>query len=1412
MSPSHNSQDFVLDDLTKDAFLVPLAKSKQVSSAELDALQLALRSKKGKDIAAALGISEAAARKRMGEVYKKFNIQRKGPGKLADLKTYLQQAYDSQFESVVSAETKAPLETEVTKVSYFPHEQFEATGIADMLSDFRESQQPLPYIELYGDRSQPKTAFETRYHWKGAPTLSSLFSGRLDTLNALKEWIEKPATATKLLAICGIGGIGKTCLALKLIADLDGAFEHVVWIKIDLNRPPSLKALLWTIIDRLQSDSEQSDRVAWQSVDIKAKTHVIHQKRFRQTTAQRLIQKFIGLLTQQRCLIVLDGFESVFSSYQQSREQAGQRDESNEQRQRIPTFETTRRQHASMYQPGLEDYGSLITQLQEPKVSQRAADSKSCVILTSREKPREMLTLNESDPNVRLKTLNGLDNPEAETMLENFRLQGTDRDFSEFIERYYGHPLALRLAANAVQDLFYGQIRHFLDQEISVFDDLRSVLKTQFKRLSPQEKEVMYWLAINRVPCSLESLKDDILSENNRKNLVYTLQSLGRRSLVEGSQAHKGLFCLHPIVAEYVLDRFIRAVFMELVRGNFEIFNHHALMKADAADYLREFQRTEIVLPILNRLRNFYKSLTRVDDHLSDRLRTFRTNYPHRLGYAGGNFINLLVELSHRDLSQRDFSKMTIWQAYLQGTQLKGSKFNRCELNRSVFTETMGDVMAIAFNKQSTTASTSPYLAAGDTTGSIHLWNTQMEKQSSCQVSSKKCAEWVAHSGWVRGLAFVPKQPLLVTGGEDSRLTLWRLAHLQTQADVQVEQVWQIEEDSWSHAVAVSETGEVIASGGDNKITLYRTYTGEPIGHLYHHPNPAIKPTYPSDQAVTVSGPKSDLTAFAHHHRVRALAFSPDNKWLASCGDDYKIRLWQVQSLLTASHTPHLESLEPKRLAGHSGWVHSVAFSADGKWLVSGSEDKTLRVWEVGSGKCINTLQRPSDRIRAVAVSPDGQFLASGGDDSQVMLWHLPTQRRLQDISVKGSRVWSLSFQQQAGELLLAAGGDKQTVMLWLVSPEGANAVSDRNTCPTATKVKALRTYRGYTSGLRSIDFLRSDRIVGGGDSQELLVWDTQGEQRAALQMHHGRIWSVAVNGQGTLIASGSDDHTVRLWDGQTGQHRFTLKGHKSWVRAVAFSQRGSFLASGGDDSTIRIWNTASGFCLATIPHSQHWIRALKFNPKNSRYLISGGDDGIVRWWDRKEKISFSLARHQQRICAVDFSPNSRYIASGSDDASVIVWDTMGKEMAKSEAPSQIFHFTHSELGIKAVAFSPDSRYLAAGGDDQLVYIWDLESPNPSESLMVLSPSDYTGQASGIRSIAFSADSQFVITGGLDAVIRRGDLAGVDDQQRGFLNPITQRDRPYENIQIEHVKGLSDLQKASLLTLGATERPASVLL
>jgi WD40 repeat protein/transcriptional regulator with XRE-family HTH domain len=1114
-----------------------------------------------------------------------------------------------------------------------------------------------------------------------APSVGN-FYGRKQELDELKRWIAHDNC--QVIAILGMGGIGKSGLIAKLADEIEGQFTYVYWRS--LQHAPALDNILDDYL-RLFSQGTHADSVQ---------------------DEEDKIARLIRFLRQHRSLLVLDNFESVL----QGGNKAGQ------------------------YRNGFENYGELIRRLGE-------INHESCLVLTSREKPREFARLEGRSSPVRSMQLPGLKPEEARKILQNEGLFSKEDIWDKFIELYSGNPLALKLAAEPVRELFQGDIAAFLRANEAVVGDIHDLLDQQFERLSPLEQEIMFWLAINREGTSLDSLLEDIARLIPNREVHDALTSLRRRSMVETNSISQ--FTLQPVIMEYVTSTLVNQVYNDFCSKGHGLFTTHALIKAQAKDYVRKSQETLILKPLVQLLLSSFGKED-IELELKSFLSSLREISAQKTGYAAGNVLNILIELG-TDIEGYDFSRLNVWQAYLQGVPLPEVNFAYSDLAKSVFTDTFGIILSVAFSPDG------KLLAAGTANGEIRLW----------QVSNNTpLFTYQAHTDRVWSLVFSPDSTILASGSSDYTVRLWNVGTGQCLHTIS-------EHTNRVRSVTFNLDGSILASGSeDNTVRLWEVSTGRRIIKLEGHTNPVRSIAFNPVGKVLASGSDDKtvrlwevntgqcfITLKGHTSQVWAIAFSPNGQVLASGGDDKTVRLWEVKTG---------ENL--KILQEHSNWISSVAFSPDGTRLASGSADQDIRIWDVNKGQCVHRLWGHSNWVSSVTFSPDGTTLASGSHDQTVRLWDVTKGGCLKTLQGFKNPVWLVAFSPD-GEILASGNGDR-TLRLW-----------DMNSG------KILNTLEGHSTWIRTIAFSPNGQLLASGsDDQTVRLWDVQtGQCLNTLSGHTNRVWSIAFSPDGAILASGGHDQIVCLWDVQTGQHLKSLQEHTNRVRSIVFSPNGQLLASGSDDQTVRLWDVQTGQCLNTLSGHTNRVWSIAFSPDGA-ILASGSEDQTVRLWDvQTGRCLNTLMGHSLPVWSVIFNPNGHMLASCSEDQNLRLWD--------SDKGVCIGTLEGHAKPIWSIAFSPDGKFLISGSYDHTVRLWEVSTQHCLKILQ--------GHTDSVLSVAFNVDGRIIASGSNDETIRLWDASA------GECFRIMGSNKLYKHMNIKGMTGVSEAQRAMLRVLGAIE-------
>lgn len=1030
--------------------------------------------------------------------------------------------------------------------------------------------------------------------WGDAPDVT-FFYGRQSELATLSSWLV--TERCRLAAILGMGGQGKTALAAKLVHEVADQFEYVIWRSL-LNAPP------FSIILR-----------AWlHFLSDQTLTHLPENQ-------DEQVNLLFDYLRQKRCLLILDNAESILLS--------GAR--------------------AGDYRAGYAEFDQFIRRVGE-------SEHQSCLLLTSREKPRTFMRLQRRKHQVRSFALSGVGVETGQQILQMDMLTGSADEVNQLIARYSGNPLALMLVADTIDDLFAGDIAAFLAEESFIFEDIQDVLDQQFTRLSELEREILIWLTVERTPTTLQTLQENLLHTTSKSVLTSTTRSLQRRSLV---QKQDDSFRLQNVIIEYVTERFIIQICQELAKGQLHLFQRHALIKAQTESHVHDSQERLILQPVCDWLISTVGK-SEIAKRLQQILHQLKTDSYLSPTYAAGNLLNLLLALEI-DLRGYDFAQLEIRQAYLRGFTLPGVNFSHAEFRDTTFTEDFKAVKSVAFSPDGT------LLAAGMGDGTIRLWDVS---------SGQPARVFEGHTSFVWELDFNPDGTMLASASSDMTVRLW---------DVQTGQPLHCltghQNRVWS--VAFSPAGHSVASGGDSTVRLWDTHTGKLVDSLQSQEREVVSVAFSPDGTKLASG-GTDAVVYLWNLQTRqmqqtlscdtqtliAIAFSPNGTKLASGGYAPIVHLWDLET----GQIDHA-------FTGHETGIRSLAFSPDGTQLASGGRDGMSSIWDTQTGRRLHVLRGHDGWIASVAFSPDGELLASGADDSSIRLWQPQTGQPLNILQGYDEQVKSIAFNSTG--TMLVSSSNSGNVRLWELQSG-----------------RCMKTFVGHTKATLAVAITLDDKVIASsGNDRTVRVWDLDsGLCLYTLRDHTDEVQSIAVSPQDHIMASAGYDGTVRVWNIETGQLLARLKHDADRLNSVAFNADGSLLAAAG--SHVYLWE------MKTYQRRQRLdvnipILDVDFDPNNSKRLVHHGRDNTLFLWDvEMGRMIATLAGHTKMPEAITFSRDGSLIASGGLDNTIRLWDV--------ETKICLDVLQGHKTAIYSIAFSPDGRTMASSSYDAEIRIWDL--------------------------------------------------------------------------------------------------------
>ncbi|MDJ0589135.1 MAG: NB-ARC domain-containing protein [Pleurocapsa sp. MO_226.B13] len=1058
----------------------------------------------------------------------------------------------------------------------------------------------------------------------------SVFYGRVEELAILETWIQ--IDRCRLVGVLGMGGIGKTALAVKIARQLQNQFEYVIWRS--LRNAPPLKTLLGELVPFLSQQQETEAKMG----------------------------KLLQCLQNSRCLVILDNLEAIL--------QAGKR--------------------AGQYRPGYEEYGELLRLVGETAhqscllLTSREKPTELATFEGIELSVRSLYLSGSESASLALIQASGLVGSEQQKQDLCDRYSCNPLAL-KIVTTSIQDLFAGDIAAFLIEDItVFNSIQRLLNQQFERLSPLEQTImywlaiNREWTTISNLVDDIIPTVSKANLIEALESLIWRSLIEKQAGSytqqpvvMEYVTERLTEQISTELRTKAFSLFTHHALlkttVKDFVRDSQCRLILEPIIHYLQTQLRSPSELAAHIQEILETLRTTQAHRlsyaggNLLSLCRQLQLDVTGYDFSRLVIWHAYLQDVElHRVNFTQARFVNTAFAQTFSSILAIAFSPDG--ELLATGDTNGESRLWRVADGQLLLTLPGVDwVRSVAFSPDG------HLLASGGDDYTIYLWDVQ----------TGKCLKILEeHTGRVCSLMFSPDGHTLVSSSEDRTLRLWDVCSGECLKVLEghTQPIWSVQFDS---------QGKQLVSGGeDNTVKLWDVPTGKCLKTLSGHTNWIWSVAFSPDGQLVASGSHDRTvrlwdvdtgqclkTLTGHTNWIWSVAFSPDRQSLASGSEDRTVRLWDVDTGQCL-----------KILEGHTHRVWSVAFSPNNKILASGGEDQTVRFWEANrggaelshaggsvkplqfiSGQCLRTLQGYARQVWGVAFSPDGQFLASGGDEKFIRLWQVETGTCCKTLAGHTHRVSSVDWSPDGATLV--SGGEDRTVRLWNVQTG-----------------QCLKTLSGHTKQIWSVTFSPDGTIIAsGGEDRTIALWQVAtGNCLRTIEGHTNWIWSLDFSPVDLLLASGSFDHTVKLWDVQTGDCVRTLKGHQGWIMRVSFSADGQFLASGSPyDRTIRIWEVKTGNCLDILSGQSAYC--LAFSPSNrvpssgEVPLLAFGDlDRTVKLWHSDTREYLSLPQlHQRWIFDLVFSPDGQTLASGSADETIKLWDVNTGECLKTLRPAR---------------------------------------------------------------------------------------------------------------------------------------------
>jgi len=500
-----------------------------------------------------------------------------------------------------------------------------------------------------------------------------------------------------------------------------------------------------------------------------------------------------------------------------------------------------------------------------------------------------------------------------------------------------------------------------------------------------------------------------------------------------------------------------------------------------------------------------------------------------------------------------------------------------------------------------------------------------------------------------------------------------------------------------------------------------------------------------------------EVAAIAHGQYVHAVAFTPDGRQLATGSSDGTVRLHDVA---TQQRT--------MTFTGHEEAVLSVDISPDGRWLLTSSYDNTARLWNLETGDPLRVLRGHNWWVWQARFSPDGRRVVTASQDGKAVVWQVETSghqvrvTKLTEFVEHDGPVYAAAFAPDGGRI--ASAGHDGSVRIWSplqIEPISVQARLQGKPDPANPQ----RRLSGHTAPVRSVSFSPDGSLlVSGSQDNTVRVWDFRsGKLLKAMRGHGEQVRSCRFAPGGDRVASASHDQQVKIWDLDGYQEvrvlrGRVLRGHRDAVLAVGYSPDGKQIVTASRDRTARTWDAATGQPLQTFAEGHAFLATGAVFFPDGRRLLTAGGDSTVRLWNVGTGSELRSMEQTGRNAAVDLAPNGRWIATGSGNRTAKIWDAVTGQMLAQLRPPEA-DGEASLASVSTVAFSHGSDRLIIGDGRGNAWLWRWNDATGSWQYGAPLP----GHNATITAAAFFPGDQRAVTASGDGSISQWDVASAQE-------------------------------------------------